>query len=58
VHKISWNLDASARDCLNERVGLFERQKEDLVFRYNGRHGPRLTPAQLELAKKVLCVPV
>lgn len=58
VHKISWNLEAGTRNLVKERFELLGRQKEELVFEYNGWHGPRLTPAQLELAKKVLCVPV
>ncbi len=58
VHKISWNLAASAQDLVKERLELLGRQKKILVFEYNGWHGPKLSPAQLELARKVLCVPV
>jgi hypothetical protein len=58
VHKISWNLESSARGLLKERLGLLEREKEELVFQYSGWHGPSLTPAQIALAKKVLCVSV
>jgi hypothetical protein len=56
VHKIGWNLEASTRSFFKERVESLGDQKEELVFRYNGWHGPRLSPAHLELAKKVLCV--
>ncbi|HEV7404617.1 MAG TPA: hypothetical protein VGO11_16875 [Chthoniobacteraceae bacterium] len=58
VHKVSWNLERSARALIKERWELLERQREGLVFEYNGWHSPPLTPAQIELAKKILCVPV
>ncbi|HEV7404615.1 MAG TPA: hypothetical protein VGO11_16865 [Chthoniobacteraceae bacterium] len=58
AHKISWNLEANVRNSLKERMELLGRQVEIMVFEYNGWHGPRLTPAQIELAKKVLCVDV
>lgn len=58
VHKISWNLEATARELLDGRLGLLEREREDLVFEYHGWHGPTLTPAQLLVATKALGVPV
>jgi hypothetical protein len=58
VHRVSWNLDAKVRDLLQERLALLGRQKYILLSEYIGWHGPMLSPAQLELAKRVLCVPV
>jgi hypothetical protein len=58
VHRVSWNREAKVRDRLQERLALLGRQKYILLSEYIGWHGPKLSPAQLELAKKVLCVPV